>query len=112
MDTIKFDTLKNKVKFEFIRQLRSFLKPDWLAEMQKISLEKMIKEGRPRTYNQTLREVEENVLKAIDLTDVRSYNDLMKIAPKAFPSWITKKECSLEYDENGDWVFVRLYKSF
>jgi hypothetical protein len=104
--TIRWETLKDKCKTEFLRKFRNMTDPEMIAALHMEVLDKLHAGTFKGTFK-LLKEVEGNCLQTIDRCDIRGYKALCKLFPEAFPTWVRAGRCSAEYDEEAEWIFVK-----
>jgi hypothetical protein len=62
---------------------------------------KRIIESRDATFKTLKAELSATIREVVNRVDIRSYKDLLKIAPKAFPSCARNGKASIELTANG-----------
>ena len=53
-----------------------------------------------------IKKIEDDCVKAIELTDIRAYQKLVEICPDSFPNWIKSNLCTIDLTEKG-WAFIK-----
>jgi hypothetical protein len=104
--TRKFwETLKDNCIAEFVYRLRTMTDKDILGLLAIESLLKM-KAGTFEGGYKLSQELERKCILAIQSTDIRCYQDLVRLCPEAFPKWIKDGNCTPELLDEG-WALVK-----
>lgn len=103
MKYITFDKLKNNLITEFCSLIRT-PNSEMYAEISILLLKKkLLKQPCKSTYYM-IKNLENEGVKIIENWDIRNVFELIKILPKAIPSFIKNNNYIIDYSENG-WVF-------
>ena len=103
---IKWENIKDKIKNEIKSRINNdvSLYPFFVL----LRTNKRLSGEKPKSVLagwEDKKEVADKLIDVLNNYDIREYKELMKIYPKAFPSFIKNNKCTTELTGDG-WVFV------